>query len=232
MNILRALFQTTLGRKYLMAGSGLILFGFVVGHMVGNLQIFLGPAVLNRYAHFLQSLGELLWVVRFVLLAMVGLHIGAAILLTLENRRARPLAYEGGGAYGASLASRTMIYTGLIVAAFVVYHLLHFTVRAPVDLTPHDLATMKTTLDGKEVHDVYRMVVVGFQQPLVAAFYIVAVSLLSFHLGHGVAAMFQSLGLRNRAWNPAIQRFGQVASWALAIGYVSIPLAVWLGLVK
>jgi succinate dehydrogenase / fumarate reductase cytochrome b subunit len=232
MKILRHLFQSSLGKKYLMAGSGLVLFGFVAGHMIGNLQIFLGPEVLNRYAHFLQSLGELLWVIRFALLGLLGLHIWSAVMLTIENRRARPLAYESGGAYGASVASRTMIYTGLIIAAFVGYHLLHFTVRAPVDLTPENLATMKTTLEGKEVHDVYRMVVVGFQQPLVASFYILAVSLLSFHLGHGVAAMFQSLGLKNRAWDPAIKRFGTVASWALAIGYVSIPAAVWLRLIK
>ncbi len=232
MNILRHLFQSSIGKKYLMAGSGLVLFGFVAGHMVGNLQIFLGPEALNRYAHFLQSLGELLWVVRFSLLAMLGLHIWSAVMLTIENRRARPLTYEGGGSYAASVASRTMIYTGLIIAAFVVYHLLHFTVRAPVDLTPQDLATMKTTLHGQEVHDVYRMVIVGFQQPVVAAFYIVAVTLLSFHLGHGVAAMFQSLGLKNRAWNPAIQMFGTAASWVLAVGYVSIPAAVWLGLIK
>jgi len=171
--------------------------------------------------------------VRLVMLSLVGLHVWSAVMLTIENRRARPVRYDGSGFYGASVASRTMIVSGLIIAAFVVYHLLHFTVRAPVGLTAQDLGHLPTTLkDGTPTHDVYRMIVFGFQQPAVALFYIIGVSLLSFHLGHGVAAMFQSLGLKNKTWDPCIERLGTVVSWALAIGYVSIPAAVLLGLVK
>lgn len=213
-----------------MAITGLGLLGFVTGHMVGNLQMFLGPEVLNRYAHFLQSTGELLWAVRLGLLALVAVHIWAAVTLTLENRAARPVAYERAKLAGASYASRTMIWSGLIIGAFVIYHLLHYTAKAQVNLTGQDFHAFRTTLaDGRACHDVFRMVVVGFSPPLVAGFYMVAVGLLCWHLSHGVKALFQSLGLQNRAWDGAIRKLAPVLAWVLFLGYVSIPLAVLCG---
>jgi len=214
-----------------MAVTGVGLFLFVAGHMVGNLQIFLGPEAINRYAHFLQGLGDLLWVARLGLLALLALHIWSAVTLTLANRSARPVGYQQAQFPAASYASRTMIWSGLVIAAFVVFHLLHYTVQAPgVNLTGQDFHTFETTLkNGTVCHDVFKMMVVGFANPVVAGFYLVAVSLLCLHLGHGVGAMFQSLGLKNEVWGPRLDRFATAAAWVLVAGYASIPVAILLG---
>lgn len=233
MKLLQRLFESSLGKKYLMAFTGLALFGFVCGHMVGNLQFFLGAEAINRYAHFLQSNKELLYLVRLVMLSMVGLHIWSAVRLTLENRAARPMTYEGAKFPGATYASRTMIWSGLIIASFVVFHLLHYTVKSPaVTLLGKDIGGFQYDLHGKMVPDVFRMMVLGFSQPLVSLFYVVAVWLLCLHLGHGVGAMFQSLGLKTKAWGELINRFGLVVGCVVAIGYTTIPVAVLLGFGK
>src|SRR5438093_11418441 len=127
--LLKRMCGSSLGKKYLMAVSGCVLFLFVVGHLLGNLQIFLGPDVINRYGHFLQSNPELIWPARLVLLAMVGLHVWSAVKLSAENKAARPVAYAQYEPVGSSYASRTMLMSGLIILAFVIYHLLHFTVQ-------------------------------------------------------------------------------------------------------
>ena len=214
-----------------MAVTGAGLFLFVAGHMAGNLQVFLGPEAINRYAHFLQGLGDLLWVVRLGLLALLALHIWSAVTLTLANRAARPVGYQRDQFQAASYASRTMIWSGLVVAAFVVFHLLHYTVQVTgVNLTGQDFTTFETTLkNGTICHDVFKMMVVGFSHPAVSGFYIVAVSLLCLHLGHGVGAMFQSLGLKNEVWGPRIDRLATAAAWVLVAGYASIPVAILLG---
>src|SRR5262245_7220573 len=174
MNILQRFFQSSLGKKYIMALTGLGLFLFIIGHMLGNLQIFLGPEVINRYGHFLQTTPELIWPARLGLLAFVGFHIWAAVTLTAQNRCARGLVNYS-HAYkptAASYASRTMMMSGLIIATFVVYHILHFTVQArSVNLTGKDFITLT---DAKGRHDVYAMMIAGFRQPLVSVFYIVA----------------------------------------------------------
>jgi succinate dehydrogenase / fumarate reductase cytochrome b subunit len=218
------------GKKYLMALSGCGLFLFVTGHMIGNLQVFLGPEALNRYAHFLQSTKELLWPVRLGLLALVVVHVVVAFRLWLENRAARPVGYASVDPVEASYASRTMVFSGLVVAAFVVYHLLHFTVRTPaVNLTGQDFAQLR---DAAGQADVHRMVIVGFGHPLVSVFYLVGVGLLCFHLRHGLQAWFQSLGLHNDAWRDLIDRFALVAAIVLFAGYAVVPLSVVLGLLK
>lgn len=235
MKLIQRLFQTTIGRKFIMGATGLCLFLFVIGHLIGNLQIFLGPEAINRYAHFLQSLGELLWVIRFSLLAILALHIWSAIVLTIENRKARPVAYATPDGYAASYASRTMLLSGIIIALFVVYHLLHYTVKAPpaLNLTGKDFTDLHTTLkSGPVVPDVYQMMITGFSHPLVAGFYLLGTTLLSFHLGHGIGALFQSLGLKNKVWGPLIDQGGIAVAWFLALGYAAIPLSVLLGLVK
>src|SRR5689334_3684810 len=129
MKVLTNIFKSSLGKKYVMAVSGCLLFLFVVAHLVGNLQIFLGPEVINRYGHFLQSNPELIWPARIVLLVMVALHIWSAIKLTAENKAARPQAYAHSEIVAATYASRTMFMSGLIILAFIIYHLLHFTVQ-------------------------------------------------------------------------------------------------------
>jgi succinate dehydrogenase / fumarate reductase, cytochrome b subunit len=228
MNALLAIWRSSLGRKYVMALSGACMFLFVIGHMVGNLQFFLPPHYLNQYAHFLQSTPELLWPVRLGMLACIGLHIAAALSLTVQNRAARPDRYAGGDSYAATLASRTMIYSGLVITAFVIFHLLHYTVMiSALNGVGVDFSILEEPKTG--YHDVYAMVIFGFQNQFVAIFYIVAVGLLCLHLGHGIAAMFQSLGLRNHVWGPRIAGFARVASMLLFLGYAAVPLSVLLG---
>ena len=226
-------FFSSIGKKFIMGITGFILVGFVIGHLIGNLQIFAEPEVINQYAYFLHSLGPGLWIVRLVLLAAVVLHVWMAVLLTLENRRARPDTYEGEHTHRATYASRTMRISGFIVLAFILFHLAHFTLR----VTHPDYNDLTYTLQsgaarGTEVLDVHAMVVAGFQKPLISMFYIVAVGLLAFHLRHGFASMFQTMGWKNRTWSKRLD----IASIALAIGYfalnAAIPLSIMAGFVK
>lgn len=223
------LFQSSLGKKHVMAVTGFLLFGFVIVHMLGNLQVFLGPEPLNRYAHFLQSTPELLWPARIGLLTLVALHLWSAVKLSAENKAARPIGYAGNPAPGAaSYASRTMLMSGLIVAAFVVYHLLHFTVQTPaVNLTGQDF---KTLIDPQtKHHDVYRMMVIGYSNVAVSSFYIAGMALLCLHLSHGVSAMFQSVGIKNERNGNWIDRAARAAAAIIFMGNCSIPIAILLG---
>ena len=160
---------------------------------------------------------------------MVGLHIWAAIQLTIANRSARPIAYADLRPSGASYASRTMIWSGLIVAAFIVYHLLHFTVGW---VDPSLMELEETLVDGTTRHDVYAMLIAGFSKPLVSLFYIISVGLLCTHLNHGVASLFQSLGLKSRSWGDWIDRGSTAAATVIFLGYISIPLSVLMGWVN
>lgn len=223
MNLLGSLFSSSIGRKFLMAATGLVLFGFVTGHLVGNLQIFLPPEKINHYGHLLESLGGALWGIRLFLLACLAIHIWLAIQLTLENRAARPAAYAVEKTNRATLASRVMARTGLVVLAFIIYHLLHFTVRAQ---HPEWSEHTYRLADGTMVRDVYKMVVEGFSSVGVSAFYIVAVGLLSYHLVHGISSMFQSFGLKNENWTRGLDTFAQVYCWAYFLLNALIPLSV------
>jgi len=231
MNNVANLFKSSLGRKYIMAISGGALFLFVVGHLLGNLQIFLGPRAINRYGDFLQSNKEILWPARLGLLLMVALHIWAAVKLSAENQAARPIGYADNPVpVAASYASRTMLMSGLIIAAFVLYHLLHYTVQVrSLNFTGKDFLALH---DPEGRHDVFRMMVAGFSQPLVSGFYILAMGLLCLHLSHGVSATFQSVGLKNQVYGPLIDRFARAAAWLIFLGYISIPIAILLGYVK
>lgn len=213
-----------------MAVTGAGLFVFAIGHMLGNLQIFLGPEAINGYAAFLHSNKQLLWSARIGLGLFVLIHIWTSTVLTLENRAARAQAYEKKELVAASYASRTMFLSGLIVAVFVLYHLLHFTVRVKaINLTGEDFVAMQ---DAHGRHDVFRMMVVGFSNPWVSAFYVLGVALLCLHLSHGASAMFQSLGLRNDVNATWIDRCAKTVALILFVGYVSVPLAVLAGWVK
>jgi len=230
MNVITNIFGSSLGKKYIMALTGVAMFLFVIGHMVGNLQIFLGPEAINRYGHFLQSNIELIWPVRIALLLMIGLHIWSAVKLTAENRAARSAAYANWNPTTASYASRTMMMSGLIIFAFIVYHLLHYTVMVKgINFTGQDFHAMQ---DEQHRHDIYKMMVTGFSSPLVSGFYILAVGLLCLHLSHGVSATFQSLGVKNKVYAPVIDKSARVIAWAIFLGYVSIPIAILLGFGK
>jgi succinate dehydrogenase / fumarate reductase cytochrome b subunit len=226
MNIFTLLFKSSLGKKFVMAVSGAGLFCFLIGHLLGNLQIFLPPEAINRYAHFLQSTPELLWSARLGLLALVALHVWSAIQLSLENRASRPVRYAIDPArQSASVASRTMLGTGSIIAAFIVYHLLHYTVRVEaINGSPIDFHSLKDAATGH--NDVYAMVIAGFQVWYVSLFYIIAIGLLCLHLSHGIKSMFQSLGLMNRSYRGIIDKAAPVIAALLFLGYASIPAAV------
>lgn len=221
------LFTTSVGKKFVMAATGLLLFLFVLLHLIGNLQVFLGWEALNRYGAFLQGNMELLWPARIGLLVLVLLHIWTAVTLSAENKAARPKPYATQEIVAASYASRTMLMSGLIILAFIVYHLLHFTVQVQaINLTHKSFVELH---DAKGRHDVFAMMVLGFQNPVVSGFYAVAMFLLFLHLGHGLSAMFQSLGWKSPEYACTIGAFAKVVSWFIFAGYLSIPIAILLG---
>src|SRR5271167_4677185 len=174
---------STVGKKIVMAVTGMILFVFVIGHLLGNLQVFEGPAKLNAYGAFLHSIGEFLWPVRIILLIAVTLHIVATVQLAMRKKRARPVGYSVKKAIASSYASRTMYWSGPIVLAFIIFHLLH--------LTAGYIHPGAAYIEG----DVYHNVVSGFQVWWVSLSYIIAIVLLGLHLRHGLSSMFQSVGI-------------------------------------
>jgi succinate dehydrogenase / fumarate reductase cytochrome b subunit len=210
--------RSSIGAKVVMAVSGVALVSFVLMHMAGNLLVFRGPKALNDYAQGLHDLGPLLWVARAGLLAMVVAHILSGLRLAKLNRAARPVAYSHKRNLVAGLSGRTMALSGLLLLAFIVYHLIHFTFSK----NPH--------VDGARP-DVYTMVITGFRQPLVSGSYIVAMVFLGLHLYHGAGSLFQSLGLATPKFKPTLDRLGALLAVSVFIGNTSMPLAVLLGLV-
>lgn len=231
MSTVTGILKSSLGRKFIMAGTGVLLLLFVVGHLVGNLQVFGPPEMINNYAHFLQSKPLMVWGARLGLLVIVALHITTAIQLSAANKAARPVGYAGGDAYGSTWQSRYMLMSGIVILAFIVYHLAHFTARLPAINGVGDFTKIKTVLHGETVPDVYAMMVLGFQVWWVAAFYLIAQALLFIHLGHGIASAFQSFGFRNHVWWPRIQLLAKVVSIAIFLGYASMPAAIFLRIV-
>ena len=210
--------QSTLGKKAVMAVSGVILFGFVVGHLLGNLQIYEGPEKLNNYSHFLRTMPTLLWGTRALLLIMVVLHIWASVQLALRKRDARPDGYQRRRPVSSTYASRTMYWSGPIILAFVIYHLLEFTFG--VGGTSY------------QPGNVYANVVAGFRVPVVSAFYIIAMLMLGLHLSHGLWSMFQSVGLSHPRYTPVIRKAAKIVAWLIVLGNISIPVAVLTGFIS
>jgi len=218
-------YKSAVGKKAVMAVSGIILFGFVLVHMVGNLKLYEGPKLLNSYAGFLRSVGSpaiptsgLLWIARLVLLAAVVLHMWAAWQLTLLNRQARPAAYTRRDVVHTTYASRTMRWGGIIILLFVVYHLL--------DLT------WGVTNPAYIEKDVYHNVVASFSRWWISLFYIVAQLALGLHLYHGLWSMFQSLGWNHPRFNRWRSGFAHAFAWIITLGNISFPLAVLAGWVR
>ena len=206
--------QTTVGKKAIMAVTGFILFGFIVGHLLGNLQIFLPPEKINHYSATLKSLPALLWGARITLLIAVTLHIWSSFQLWLLQRQARPVGYVKKANVNSTYASRTMIWSGPIILAFLIFHLLHFTFG-----TVHPGGPFSE-------HNVYNNVVTGFQVWPVSVFYIIAMLMLCYHLYHGLWSMFQSLGFSHPLYTPWLQRFAKLFAILIADGNISIPVAV------
>ena len=213
---------STVGIKYLVAASGAVLVLFVFVHMLGNLQIYLGPDALNAYAAAIKGTGAMVWVARAGLLAALAVHVWGIATLTVRNRAARSQPYDMKRPLLSTFASRHMLLTGLVLLAFVVYHLLHFTVGA----THPEHFEM---YDSHGRHDVFSMVVLGFREPLVALSYIAAMALLGLHLGHGVGSAFRSTGLSGPRSRARLEGFGRLLAVAVVAGNISIPLVCLLG---
>jgi succinate dehydrogenase / fumarate reductase cytochrome b subunit len=219
------LYRSAVGKKAVMAATGIILFGFVLGHLLGNLKLYLGPEALNSYSRFLRTAGEpvvpanvLLWAVRLVLIAALVLHAWAAWQLSRTSRAARPDAYVAGTRIHTTYASRTMRWGGVIILLFVTYHLLHL--------------TWGTVHPAFVPGDVYHNVVTGFQVWWVSLFYIAAQVALGFHLYHGLWSMFQSLGWSHPRFDLWRNGFAHAFAWLITLGNVSFPVAVLSGLVR
>lgn len=211
-------YESTVFKKAVMAVTGLILFGFVVGHLIGNLQVYEGPEKLDAYGHFLHSIPAALWTARLVLLISVGLHILMTIQLVQLKNAARPVGYVKKDNSHSSYASRTMYWSGPIILAFVIYHILHL--------------TLGVAQPGYVEGGVYANVVHGFQNPLISGFYILSMVLLCMHLYHGLFSMFQSLGAHHPNYTPLIRRFAMTMAFLIALGNISIPISVMAGWVK
>jgi succinate dehydrogenase / fumarate reductase, cytochrome b subunit len=222
------LWGTVVGKKVVMAVTGLVLVGFVIAHMLGNLKIFLGAEAIDTYGTFLRTMGEpmfpygmLLWVARIVLLTSVALHITAAVQLTRMNWAARPHGYDTKRSIATTYAARTMRWSGVILVLFIVYHLLHLTAGV-VSFRP-----------GEFVHlSVYHNVVAGFSIWYVALFYIVAMACLCLHLDHGVWSMLQTLGCSNARTTRALQALSRGLALVVFVGFISVPVAVLAGWVR
>lgn len=204
--------------KAVMALTGLVLYGFVFVHMVGNLQLYQGPEKINAYAAFLKSVPAVLWGFRAVLLGAVTLHAVAAFVLWRRNRAARPIGYDSQDFQAATVTSRTMYWTGPMIGFFIVYHLLHLTVGSAHPSFSHT--------------DVYTNLVVGFSNPAVSVFYILAMIALGFHLFHGAVSLFQTLGLKTPKYEKLIESVVVAVAAVIVTVNISFPIAVLAGLVK
>ncbi|NOY00750.1 MAG: succinate dehydrogenase cytochrome b subunit [Verrucomicrobia bacterium] len=208
--------NSSIGKKIIVALTGIILVGYLAGHLVGNLLIFQGEHAFNEYAHFLQTMlhGYGVWIARIVLLGTLVLHVVATIQLTLANRIARNIQYQCPDTVTATVSSRMMIWSGSTILAFIVFHILHYTVR------------VSPTLAELGENNPHAMVITGFSNVLVSLFYIVAISLLCSHLSHGVGSIFQTLGLRSHKTALAIDLLSRAYALAIWLGFISIPVAI------
>ena len=214
-----ALYQTTVGKKAVMAVTGVIWFGYVIAHMIGNLLVFAGPGAINEYSAFLHATPVLLWGARLVLItALVG-HIVASTELTLRNLDARPAGYARRDDVVTSYAARTMIWSGPILLLFIIYHLAHLTLGvAPGH--PYDS------------HHVYNNLVLGFRIPWVTATYVAAMAALALHLHHGAWSFFQTLGVNHPRYDDLRRRFATVMTVVIVLGFLSVPVAVMTGVLR
>lgn len=225
--LIRQFLNSSIGAKVLMALSGIVIWGYAIGHIIGNLQVFLvAPETgylgqqINEYARFLKETAPLLWGTRVLVAGAFLLHIYFGLKLSAKNRSARAIRYASGQQHERStIGSRTMAISGIALIVFVVFHLAHFTWGwiMPEYFSGRDTA---------DLHDVYWMMRKGFSVPWVAAFYVVSMILLFAHLFHGSVSCWQSMGIRHERWTPLIRLGARGIVIAIMAGYISIPVVL------
>ena len=213
--------NSSIGCKVIMSVTGLMLVGFLVAHLSGNLLVFVGEEAINLYSKTLRDYLPILWVMRIALVLAAALHIFSGIRLTQLNRKAKPTSYKVKQSVRASFASRYMALSGSVVLFFILFHLAHLTFR----LTHPEFQQLG-------MYSVYEMLIRSFQSPVISIFYSISIILLMVHLNHGVSSLFQTLGLNHSKYNKLIRSFGPALSLLLAGGFLSIPLAIMFGIVK
>lgn len=222
-------YNSSIGKKIVVALTGVAMLLFLAGHLLGNLLVFKGPDAINAYAKWLHGLGNALWVARLGLIGSLVLHVVATIQLVRQNRAARPVAYGCPATRRATKASRTMILSGLVILSFVIYHLMHYTWGVLNNY--YDPNNARYHLASGD-HNVYNMVVDGFRWAPAAIFYVISIGLLSMHLSHGFSSAFQTLGLTTPRTRIALDLAGKAYAALIFVGYVSIPLAILFGFVR
>ena len=222
--------NSSIGKKIVVALTGLVLTLFLAGHLSGNMLMYVGEHAFNEYAYFLHHMlhGAGVWIARIVLLTCLVLHVVGTVMLTKQNRAAGT-NYEVDGTQRSSVHSKLMIWSGLTILAFVFYHILHFTARIGNE---YNGISYDIILDGHEAHNAYKMVIDGFSWPPATLFYLIAVTLLCSHLSHGVASIFQTLGLRSKKTESIIDIGSKIYAIVILVGFVSIPLSVAFGIIK
>lgn len=220
--------QSTVGRKILMAVTGLILISFICVHLLGNSSVYWGADGINAYAKHLHDLGPLVWIFRLFMLAVFGLHILFGIQLTLENRAATPGNYAVKRLVRANFASETMIVSGLVLLAFVVYHILHFTMH----LTNPEISASHLPVDALSRPDVFTMVVLSFQKFIISLIYVAAMVFLFLHVSHGFQSFIQTFGFNNGPSLHILEKVSKGFALVLLFGYISIPILIIFGIVK
>ena len=215
---------SSVGRKILMSITGQLLIIFVLIHLIGNSTIFFGPNGINAYAEHLHSLPPLVWAFRLFMLAAVAVHICYGVMLTLENKAANPGAYAVKRQLKASFASENMVWTGVLIGCFIVYHLIQFTIHGTPDVV--------VGLDTANRPDVFRMVVTSFSNGLISLVYAAAMVMLFLHLSHGIPSFLQTMGWKNEKTIPVFGTGGKVISAVLMVAYISIPAVILAGLLK
>ncbi|PLY03737.1 MAG: succinate dehydrogenase/fumarate reductase cytochrome b subunit [Desulfuromonas sp.] len=221
------LFTSTVGRKILMAVTGLMLVGFITVHLLGNLSIFWGADAINAYAKHLHDLGPLVWIFRLVMLCLFAIHITFGVQLYLENKAANPEPYAVQKTLVTTFSAKTMVFTGLIILAFLIYHLLHFTVQVTnPDISAHNLPLVDGHLD------VFTMVVMSFQKVFIAIIYLIAMVALFLHLSHGVSSWVQTLGWSTGPSQDKVTALGKLVAIVYGLAYIAIPLFILAHIVK
>jgi len=208
-----------------MAITGIVLVLFIIGHLLGNLQIFAGYEAFNAYAEFLHSKPALIWAARIVVFIAFVLHVTTAFQLRAVNTEARPVSYTKEDTVQATIASRSMMVSGVLLLIFIVFHLLHFTFGK---VLPEHF----DKLDPVGHHDIYSIVILSFQNNYIAGTYVIIMVLLGLHLSHGLSSIFQTLGFNHPKYTPLISKLGVVIAWLFALAFISIPVAVKLCLLQ